>query len=77
MKVKNYRIKGNFKMGDKIQPFVLECRALSREEVFEKLYSKLGSNHRAKRNMVEVLAIEEITPEEAESLEVLHFTGQR
>ncbi len=75
MEIKTFRIKGKFKMGEKMQPFVWECRAVSEEKATEKMFSEFGSKHGTKRNMIKILSMEEISPEEAKSPEMRYYAG--
>ncbi len=75
MEIKTFRIKGMFKMGEKMQPFVWECRAISKEKATEKMFSEFGSKHKTKRSAIKILSMEEIKPEEAESEEIRFFAG--
>ncbi|QHN08269.1 50S ribosomal protein L18Ae [Methanothermobacter sp. THM-2] len=66
MKTKIFRVKGKFQMGDKLQPFTKELKAIREEEIYERLYSEFGSKHRVPRSKVMIEEIEEISPEEVE-----------
>ncbi|ADL57805.1 MULTISPECIES: 50S ribosomal protein L18Ae [Methanothermobacter] len=66
MKTKIFRVKGKFQMGDKLQPFTKELKAIKEEEIYERLYSEFGSKHRVPRSKVMIEEIEEISPEEVE-----------
>ncbi|MCG2827760.1 50S ribosomal protein L18Ae [Methanothermobacter sp. K4] len=66
MKTKIFRVKGRFQMGDKLQPFTKELKAIKEEEIYERLYSEFGSKHRVPRSKVMIEEIEEISPEEVE-----------
>ncbi|MEE9612388.1 MAG: 50S ribosomal protein L18Ae [Desulfatiglandales bacterium] len=63
--VKVFAVKGTFKMGDQMQPFTKECRALNEKSALEFVYSDLGSKHRTPRNKINILEIKELKPEEA------------
>lgn len=58
--IKTYEIKGKFLMGDKIRPFVKECRALSKEQAVEFIYSDIGSKHKTPRNKIKIEEIREV-----------------
>ncbi|HDL15644.1 MAG TPA: 50S ribosomal protein L18a, partial [Euryarchaeota archaeon] len=60
MEIKTFRIKGKFKMGERMQPFVWECRALDSERATEKMFSEFGSRHGTRRNMIKISSLEEI-----------------
>lgn len=76
MDVKNYRIKGKFKMGENRQPFAFECRSVSEKEAREKVYAKFGTKHANRRHSVRISSIEEIEPGEARNLEVIYYSGE-
>ncbi|MBC7100900.1 50S ribosomal protein L18Ae [Methanothermobacter tenebrarum] len=66
MKTRIFRVKGNFMMGEKLQPFTKELKAIKKEEVYEKIYSEFGSKHGIGRNRIYIKSIEEISPDEVE-----------
>ncbi|QHN05739.1 50S ribosomal protein L18a [Methanothermobacter sp. THM-1] len=66
MKTKIFRVKGKFLMGEKLQPFTKELKAIKEEEIYEKLYSEFGSKHRVPRSKVKIEKIEEISPEDVQ-----------
>lgn len=75
METKIFRISGKFRMGEKLQIFTKEFRAVSEEGVIEKLYTDLGSKHKVKRNRISIDEIKVITPEEAENVYVKEMSG--
>lgn len=75
METKIFRISGKFRMGENLQIFTKEFRAVSEESVIEKLYTDLGSKHKVKRNRIIIDEIKEITPEEAENVYVKEMSG--
>lgn len=66
MKTKIFRVRGKFQMGDKLQPFTKELKAIKEDEIYERLYSEFGSKHRVPRSKVMIEEIEEISPKEVE-----------
>ena len=65
MKTKIYRIYGKFVMGDNnSQVFTKELKAMSEEDIHEKIYSEFGSKHRINRNQIKLDKIEEISLDE-------------
>ncbi|MEE8358416.1 MAG: 50S ribosomal protein L18Ae [Candidatus Hydrothermarchaeales archaeon] len=75
METKIFRISGKFRMGEELQIFTKEFRAVSKESGIEKLYTDLGSKHKVKRNRIIIDKIKEITPEEAENVYVREMSG--
>ncbi len=75
METKIFRISGKFRMGENLQIFTKEFRAVSEESVIEKLYTDLGSKHKVKRNRIIIDEIKEIKPEEAENVYVKEMSG--
>lgn len=75
METKIFRISGKFRMGENLQIFTKEFRAVSEESVIEKLYTDLGSKHKVKRNRISIDEIKEIKPEEAENVYVKEMSG--
>ncbi|MFQ5815761.1 MAG: 50S ribosomal protein L18Ae [Candidatus Hydrothermarchaeaceae archaeon] len=62
--VKVFAVKGTFQMGDRMQPFTKECRALNEKSAVEFVYSELGSKHRTPRNKIKILEVKEIKPDD-------------
>jgi large subunit ribosomal protein LX len=75
-KVKVFRVKGEFPMGDRIQPFTKELASTAPENVREKLLSDIGSKHKVKRAKIVIHSIEEISPEDAEDPFVKFAVGE-
>lgn len=66
MKTKIFRIQGKFMMGDSLKPFTKELKAISEDDIREKIYSDFGSKHGIKRNKIIIEEIKEISEEEAQ-----------
>lgn len=64
MKTKIYRVQGKFIMGDKFKPFTRELKAMSEDDIKEKIYSEFGSKHHIVRNQIHIKKIEEISAED-------------
>ena len=62
--VKVFRITGEIAKPNLKTTFRKEIRAISPENAREKIYTDLGSKHRAKRFQIRILEVEEIPPEE-------------
>ncbi|ADP76968.1 LSU ribosomal protein LX [Methanothermus fervidus DSM 2088] len=60
MDTKTYKVRGKFKMGEEMQPFTKEVRALSKKEVYEKIYSEFGGRHGVSRREIIIEKIEKI-----------------
>ncbi len=67
---KVFRIEGWFKKRKKKIEFKKEMIANSKERVVERLYSEIGSKHAVKRNLINIVNVEDIKPEEAENPEI-------
>ncbi|KAF5071949.1 50S ribosomal protein L18Ae [Methanobacterium aggregans] len=65
MKTKIFRIQGKFMMGNNLKPFTRELKAISEDDIREKIYSEFGSKHRINRKKIFIDKIAEITEEEA------------
>jgi len=69
--VKVYRVTGLALFSpDKLrkwQRFVVEVRAVKKEDAIEKILSDLGSRHKLKRAHIKIISVAEISPEEAKS----------
>ena len=66
MKTKIFRIQGKFMMGKSFEPFTKELKAISEEDIKEKIYSEFGSKHRIKRNKIIIEDIKEISEDEVQ-----------
>jgi large subunit ribosomal protein LX len=66
MKTKIFRIKGKFIMGDRFKPFSMELKAISEDDIKEKIYSEFGSKHHLGRNQIRIEKIQEISAEEVQ-----------
>jgi large subunit ribosomal protein LX len=66
--MKAFRVKGKFLMGDRMSPFYREIEAEDKDDAYEKMVSLLGSEHRCKRNKINVEEIVEIPFAEIEDL---------
>ncbi|MCW4055663.1 MAG: 50S ribosomal protein L18Ae [Candidatus Bathyarchaeota archaeon] len=62
--IKVFRITGKIVKPNLKTTFRKEIRALNPENAKEKIYTDVGSKHRAKRFQIRILAVEEIPPEE-------------
>ncbi|MDH5634874.1 MAG: 50S ribosomal protein L18Ae [Candidatus Bathyarchaeota archaeon] len=65
--IKVFRITGEMVKPNLKTTFRKEIRALSPENAREKIYTDLGSKHRAKRFQIRILEVEEIPPEEIQN----------
>jgi len=72
--VKVFRVTGEIKKPNLKTGFKKEVRALKPEDAVEKIYMELGSKHRAKRFQIKIVKVEEIRPEEIESLAIRKLT---
>ncbi|GAB4306538.1 MAG: 50S ribosomal protein L18Ae [Methanobacteriaceae archaeon] len=66
MKTKIFRIQGKFKMGENLQPFTKELKAIKKEDIYEKIYSEFGSKHGIGRNQIKIENISEISIDQAQ-----------
>jgi large subunit ribosomal protein LX len=57
---KQFRIRGRFRMGERMQPFVKVVRSRSEERALERVYSDLGSKHKTPRNRIIIEKVEEV-----------------
>lgn len=63
-------------MGRNRQAFTHEVAAESQEEAVERVFSELGSKHRAKRRDIAIEGVVEVPREEVESSAVLYRLGE-
>ncbi|MGZ4857130.1 MAG: 50S ribosomal protein L18Ae [Methanobacteriaceae archaeon] len=66
MKTKVFRIQGKFIMGDRSKPFTMELKAISEDDIKEKIYSEFGSKHHISRNQIHIEKIQEISSQEVQ-----------
>jgi large subunit ribosomal protein LX len=64
MKTKIYRVKGRFALGEEIQIFTKELKAVNEKDIYERIYAEFGSKHRIKKNLVKIEEVKEISKEE-------------
>ncbi len=64
--VKIFRVTGRIDKAHFLEPitFKKEVAAAKRNHAIEKIYAEMGSRHRAKRNQIKILEVEEVEPEE-------------
>ena len=64
-KVKTFRVKGEVRKPMQFEPmrFSKEIAAAKREHAVERIYTEMGSRHRAKRNQIVILEVKEIEEE--------------
>jgi large subunit ribosomal protein LX len=65
--VRVFRVTGEMVKPNLRTTFRKEIRALTPENAKEKVYTDLGSKHRAKRFQIRILKVEEIPPEDIEN----------
>lgn len=66
MSAKIYRVKGEIMKRHFFEPLTFDklVSATKEDHALEKLYSDLGSRHRAKRHQITIHSVEETQPEE-------------
>jgi len=65
MKTKIFKVQGKFMMGQGLKHFTKELKAVSEDDIREKIYSEFGSKHRIGRNKIFIEDIKEISEDEA------------
>ena len=65
MKTKIFKIQGKFIMGQGLKHFTKELKAVSEDDIREKIYSEFGSKHRIGRSKIFIEDIKEISEDEA------------
>jgi len=66
--LKIFRVIGKIRKPNFDIPFKKEIIALKPEHALDKVYSEIGSKHRAKRPQIRIIKVEEISPQEVEDL---------
>ena len=67
--VKTFRITGEVKKPRTTIPFSIEMRATKEQEAIEKIYTDMGSRHKARRLEIKLKKIEEVKIGETETKE--------
>jgi large subunit ribosomal protein LX len=67
--VKTFRITGEVKKPRTTIPFSIEMRATKEQEAIEKIYTDMGSRHKARRLEIKLKKIEELKTGETETKE--------
>ena len=65
MKTKIFKVQGKFMMGQGLKHFTKELKAISEDDIREKIYSEFGSKHRIGRNKIFIEDIQQISLEES------------
>lgn len=72
--VKVFRVTGEIRKPNLQTAFRKEVRAVKREDAVEKIYTEIGSKHRAKRFQIKIINVEEVPSEEIESFIIRKLT---
>ena len=67
--VKKFRITGEIKKGQSRIPFSVEFNAMKEEDALQRLYSEMGSRHRARRFEIKIAKIQAAQREAAQAKE--------
>jgi large subunit ribosomal protein LX len=67
--VRTFRITGEVKKPRTTIPFSIEMRATKEQEAIEKIYTDMGSRHKARRLEIKLKKIEELKTGETETKE--------
>jgi len=67
--VKKFKITGEIRKGQSRIPFSVEFNALKEEHALQRLYSEMGSRHRARRFEVKIAKIQSALLEAAQAKE--------
>lgn len=65
--VKKFRITGEIKKGQSRTPFSVEFNAMKEEDALQRLYSEMGSRHRARRFEIKIAKIQAAPIEAAQA----------
>lgn len=61
---KVYRVSGKFRDRKGVwRSFNIEVIAVNERDALERVYSRLGGNHKVPRSMIEISGVEEVSPE--------------
>ena len=65
--VKTFRITGEVKKPHTTIPFALDLRATKEQDAVERVYTDMGSRHKARRLEIKVKRVEELKTSETET----------
>lgn len=65
--VKKFRITGEIKKAKSRIPFSVEFSAMKEEHALQRLYSEMGSRHRARRFEIRITKVQEAKGEDAQT----------
>jgi large subunit ribosomal protein LX len=65
--VKKFTITGEIKKGKTKVPFSVEFNAMKEEDALQRLYSEMGSRHRARRFEIKIMKIRSAREEAAQA----------
>ena len=71
---KVFRVTGEIRKPNYQTSFRKEVRAVRPDDAVETIYTEIGSKHRAKRFQIKIVKVEEVLPEEIESLTIRKLT---
>lgn len=75
--VKVFRLQGVFGQKGTQQKFTKDVRATTPEQAKEKIYTDIGSKHKAKRYLIKINSLEEIKPADTKSLVVGQLSEEK
>ena len=65
--VKSFKIIGEIKKGKTIVPFTVQYNAIKQDHATQRLYSEMGSQHRARRFEIMIKSVQEVAADVAAS----------
>lgn len=75
---KAFRIEGTFPMGiNRNQRFAKELLGQDKDDVTERLYSLLGSEHGVERRRIKIDTVKELKPDEVTNLKIKQQLGAK
>jgi len=67
--VKRFKIIGEIKKGKTLVPFTVQYDAITQDHATQRLYSEMGSRHRARRYEITIKSVQEVAVDVATSSE--------
>jgi len=71
---KVFRVTGEIRKPNYQTSFRKEVRAVRPDDAVETIYTEIGSKHRVKRFQIKITKVEEVPPEEIESITIRKLT---
>ncbi len=76
MEVKIFRVEGTVTKPGYVMPFSKDVRALKKDNAVEKIYTDLGSQHKAKRFHIKISSVKEVSLEDTKDVVIRELSEE-